>query len=40
MDACLQLDREVAYCGPSEEEEAARCAVIDFARRRRFENRA
>ncbi|HEX2592205.1 MAG TPA: hypothetical protein VHL34_11955, partial [Rhizomicrobium sp.] len=40
MDARRQLDRSVAYVDESDNAEAARCTVIDFAKRRRFENRA
>lgn len=38
MDARLQLDRTVVYCGP-DDDELPSCDVIDFAKRRRFENR-
>jgi len=39
-DARLQLDRTVVYCSEADDEELPSCEVIDFARRRRFENRA
>jgi hypothetical protein len=40
MDARLQLDRSVVYLSETDEEALPPCEVIDFAKRRRFENRA
>jgi hypothetical protein len=40
MDARLHLDRSVVYLSETDEEALPPCEVIDFAKRRRFENRA
>jgi hypothetical protein len=40
MDARLQLDRSLAYVSETDDDELPAPEVIDFARRRRFENRA
>ena len=39
MDARLHLDRSIICCEEEDDDELTRCAVIDFAKRRRVENR-